>query len=110
MPLDNGRIASLLAREGASAHGHLALALKRASRSALLWPDEAADLIAAGRPLTELQGIGPNLSKLIAGWIKSPPSEPPDPESGGGGRGRGGPPPRVAKEGGVNPVTWGVRD
>jgi histidinol phosphatase-like PHP family hydrolase len=81
MPLDNGRIASLLAREGASAHGHLALALKRASRSALLWPDEAADLIAAGRPLTELQGIGPNLSKLIAGWIKSPPSEPPDPES-----------------------------
>ena len=81
MPLDNGRIASLLAREGASARGHLALALKRASRSALLWPDEAADLIAAGRPLTELQGIGPNLSKLIAGWIKSPPSEPPDPES-----------------------------
>jgi hypothetical protein len=61
MPLDNGRIASLLAREGASARGHLALALKRASRSALLWPDEAADLIAAGRPLTELQGIGPNL-------------------------------------------------
>ena len=81
IPLDNGRIAILLAREGASAGGHLALALKRASRSALLWPDEAADLIATGRPLTELQGIGPNLAKLIAGWMKSPPSQPPNPES-----------------------------
>ena len=79
--LDNGRIATLLAHEGANARGHLALALKRASRSALLWPDEAADLIATGRPLTELQGIGPNLAKLIAGWMKSPPSEPPNPES-----------------------------
>ena len=68
------------AREGANAGGHLALALKRASRSALLWPDEAADLMSAGRPLTELQGIGPNLAQLIAGWMKSPPSEPPDPE------------------------------
>ena len=81
IPLSNGRIASLLARESASAPGHLALALKRASRSALLWPEEAADLVATGRPLTELQGIGPNLSRLIAGWIKSPPSEPPEPES-----------------------------
>ena len=79
--LDNGRIASLLAHEGANARGHLALALKRASRSALLWPDEAADLMATGRPLTELQGIGPNLAQLIAGWMKSPPSKPPNPES-----------------------------
>lgn len=81
MPLDNGVIASLLAREGANARGHLALALKRASRSALLWPDEAADLVAVGRPLTDLQGIGPNLSKLIAGWIESPPARPSDPQS-----------------------------
>jgi putative hydrolase len=76
VPLTNGRIASLLAREGDSAHGHLALALKRASRSALLWPEEIADLVATGRPLTELEGIGPNLSKLITGWIESPPPEP----------------------------------
>ena len=81
MALDNGRIASLLAGEDANTRGHLALALKRAARSALLWPDEAADLIATGRPLTELQGIGPNLAKLIAEWMESPPSEPPNPES-----------------------------
>ena len=79
-PVDNGVLASLLASEGANAHGHLALALKRASRSALLWPDEAADVIAAGRPLTDLPGIGPNLSKLIAGWMESPPAEPSEPE------------------------------
>jgi histidinol phosphatase-like PHP family hydrolase len=76
IPLTNGRIASLLAQEGVGAQGHLALALKRASRNALLWAEEAADLIAAGRPLTELEGIGPNLSKLIAGWIETPPPEP----------------------------------
>jgi histidinol phosphatase-like PHP family hydrolase len=81
IPLNNGRIASLLAREAASAHGHLALALKRASRNALLWPEEAADLLATGRALSELEGIGPNLSRLIAGWIESPPQEPSDPES-----------------------------
>ena len=81
MALDNGRIASLLAREGANARGHLALALKRASRSALLWPDEAADLVATGRPLSELQGVGSNLSKLIAGWIKAPPPGLPNVES-----------------------------
>jgi putative hydrolase len=81
LPLDNGRIASLLAREGACASGHLALALKRASRSALLWPEEAADLVATGRPLTDLDGIGPNLSRLIARWMESPPSEPSDPLS-----------------------------
>ena len=81
VPLNNGDIASLLAREGASAHGHFALALKRASRSALLWPEEAANLLATGRPLTELEGVGHSLSRLIAGWIESPPSESSDPES-----------------------------
>ena len=78
VPLDNAQIASLLAREGVSAHGHLALALKRASRSALLWPEEAAELLARGRALTELEGVGPNLSRLITGWIESAPPKPPD--------------------------------
>ena len=77
VPLDNAQIASLLAREGVSAHGHLALALKRASRSALLWPEEAAELLARGRALTGLEGVGPNLSRLITGWIESAPPKPP---------------------------------
>jgi histidinol phosphatase-like PHP family hydrolase len=78
IPLDNSQIASLLAREGVDAHGHLALALKRAARSALLWPEEAAELLARGRALTELEGVGPNLSRLITGWIESPAPQPPD--------------------------------
>jgi histidinol phosphatase-like PHP family hydrolase len=63
----------LLERESDAAPGHLAVALKRASRSAFLWTEEASDLLAAGRSLTDLQGVGPHLSKLITGWIESPP-------------------------------------
>jgi hypothetical protein len=70
-PPDNGRIAALLERESQTASGHFALALKRASRNALLWSEEASDLVAAGRSLIELQGIGPHLSKLIEQWIAS---------------------------------------
>jgi putative hydrolase len=71
-PLDNGTIAVLLERESETASGHLGLALKRAARSALLWPEEASDLLAKGRSLTELQGIGSHLSRLISKWIESP--------------------------------------
>jgi histidinol phosphatase-like PHP family hydrolase len=73
-PLGNGRIAALLERESESASGHRALALKRASRSALLWSEEASELLRTGRSLTELPGVGPHLSTLIASWIQSPPS------------------------------------
>ena len=56
-PPDNCRIAALLRRESETATGHFALALKRASRSALIWPDEASDLVAAGRSLTDCKGL-----------------------------------------------------
>ena len=71
-PLDNGMIAVLLERESETASGHLGLALKRAARGALLWPEEASDLLAQGRSLTELQGVGRHLSRLIAKWIEAP--------------------------------------
>lgn len=47
--LDNAAIAELLAREAETASGHYELALKRASREALLWPEEAAKLRSEGR-------------------------------------------------------------
>jgi putative hydrolase len=71
-PLDNGMIAVLLERESETASGHLGLALKRAARNALLWPEEASDLLVKGRSLTELQGVGRHLSRLIVKWIESP--------------------------------------
>ena len=67
-------------RESPSAHGDLALALKRASRGALLWPEEATDLVATADRSPSCKELVP-ISRLIAGWIKSPPSEPPGPES-----------------------------
>ena len=71
---NNGNISVWLRRESDTATGHLALALRRASRQALLWSEEVSELLATGRPLTELEGIGPHLSKLIEGWIESPPA------------------------------------
>lgn len=66
----NTDLSDLLAGEAAAASGHLAQALRRASRRALEWPEEAAALASAGRPLTELRGIGPVLAELLARWIE----------------------------------------
>ena len=78
--LDNAAIAELLAREAENAEGHREMAFKRASREAFLWAEEAADLKAAGRSLTELDGVGPSIARRIHQWIDSPPEgiEPPE--------------------------------
>ena len=69
-----------MAGESLQATGHLARALRRASRRALEWPEEAAGVLAAGRSLTELRGIGPVLAEMLARWIEDPPAETePDP-------------------------------
>lgn len=55
--------------------------MRRAARSALLWPVEAAILWQSGTPLTTLKGIGPHLAKTLATWLDSPPPVPaPEPE------------------------------
>ena len=75
VPLDNAGIAELLIREAANAEGHREKAFRRAAHAAMLWPVEAADLVRAGRSLTELPGIGPSLSKRLQQWIDSPPAD-----------------------------------
>lgn len=75
--LTNQDLAELLAEAATEADGVLRQALKRAARAAFLWPEHAADLMQAGRPLTELHGIGPSLAKRMAGWINDPPALPP---------------------------------
>jgi histidinol phosphatase-like PHP family hydrolase len=72
--LDNAAIAELLVREAANAEGHRERAFRRAAHAAFLWPEEAADLIAAGRSVMELNGIGPSLAKRLEAWIASPPA------------------------------------
>jgi histidinol phosphatase-like PHP family hydrolase len=72
-PLTNAELAELLAIEAETARQPLTRAFRRASRRAFLWPQEAAAIIKSGGSLTDLQGIGPYLEKLIRNWITDPP-------------------------------------
>jgi histidinol phosphatase-like PHP family hydrolase len=71
--LSNTDIAELLAQQAERETGILSRAFRRAARSAFLWPENAADLVANNRPLTELRGIGPFISKQVRRWIDKPP-------------------------------------
>jgi hypothetical protein len=73
--LTNASLAELLAREADKVTPALTRAFRRASRRAFLWPEEAADLIRSGRSLTELQGIGPYLEKVLKTWLADPPPD-----------------------------------
>ena len=79
--LSNGDLAELLAQKAETSSGILVRAFRRAARSAFLWPELAADLIAAGRPLTELHGVGPFIAKQLQKWIESPPRDQTKPPS-----------------------------
>lgn len=50
-------------------------ALKRAARSAFLWAEEAADVLANKRELTELHSVGPFVAHHLRSWIESPPAQ-----------------------------------
>jgi putative hydrolase len=76
MSLDNAAIAELLAVESEKVTGHLQRAFRRAARAAFMWPEEAAELLAQNRSLTELSGVGPFLEKTIRRWIESPRPKP----------------------------------
>ena len=54
--LTNSQIAELLATEAEELKQPLQKAFRRASRKALLWPEEASQLQQDGRSLTELAG------------------------------------------------------
>jgi histidinol phosphatase-like PHP family hydrolase len=79
-PPPNSSISELLALAAESAKMPLQKALRRASRKALMWPDEAAVLVEEDRSLTELPGVGPSLNKIIRRWIDDPPEIPTAPE------------------------------
>ena len=65
----------MLARKAETSTGILVRAFRRAARSAFLWPERAADLLASGRPLTELHGVGPFIAEQLRGWIEKPPED-----------------------------------
>ncbi|MGH2701991.1 MAG: PHP domain-containing protein [Actinomycetota bacterium] len=84
MSLTNLQIADLLARSAAEAESYRQRAYIKASRGALAWTEEAADVLEAGRSLTELFGVGDKLALRIEGWMTEPPEvgDPPESRSG----------------------------
>jgi histidinol phosphatase-like PHP family hydrolase len=78
--LTNADLVELLARRAEQSDGLRQRAFRRASRCALLWPEEAVDLIAAGRPLIDLKGVGPFLASEIEKWLNKPPADLKPPE------------------------------
>jgi hypothetical protein len=78
--LTNADISELLALESDHSKMPTKKALRRASRRALLWPEEAPQLLQEGRSLQELSAVGPYLEKVIARWINDPPDVPERPE------------------------------
>ena len=84
MSIDNAGLAELLAVEAGEHAGHVAKAFRRASRRAFTWAVEAVDVVAEGRSVTELAGVGPFLARVIERWITDdvPVPEPPPLRSG----------------------------
>ncbi|MGH2749980.1 MAG: PHP domain-containing protein [Actinomycetota bacterium] len=84
MRLTNLQIADLLARSADRAESYRQRAYRKASRAALAWTEEAHSLVADGRSLTELFGVGDKLARRIEGWIDDPPEagEPPESRTG----------------------------
>jgi histidinol phosphatase-like PHP family hydrolase len=74
--LSNSAIAELLAVAAESAKMPLQKALRRASRKAFMWPEEASSIIQQGRSLIELPAVGPTLNRIIRGWLETPPDVP----------------------------------
>jgi len=72
----NGDLAELLWRAGDEETTHRRRALQQASRAARFWSEEARDLAAAGRSLTELRSVGPWIAARIHDWIDVPPEIP----------------------------------
>ena len=74
--LDNAAIGALLLQTAAEHEGHRKLALERAAKQAWRWREEAADVAASGRSLTELTSVGPWVAHQIEDWLESEPDVP----------------------------------
>ncbi|HEY6467247.1 MAG TPA: PHP domain-containing protein [Candidatus Acidoferrales bacterium] len=68
--LDNLQIAELLALEAEHALPLANRALKRASRRAFLWTEEASEPVNQRRSLTEFSAVGPYVERLIVRWLE----------------------------------------
>jgi putative hydrolase len=77
--LRNGDLSILLGVQARDERDHRRRALERASRAAMFWTEEAASLLEAGRPLTELPAVGPWVAERITALVEAP-AEPIEPD------------------------------
>jgi putative hydrolase len=75
-PPTNADLIELLRRAGDDESDHRRRALHRASRAAMFWSEEAGELAASGRSLTELRSVGPWVGARIHAWLDDPPDVP----------------------------------
>lgn len=77
--LTNSQLAELCARAAVDEErgSHRRKAMDRAAHAALAWPEAAAAVRAADRPLTELATVGPWIAARLAEWLER--GEPPEP-------------------------------
>jgi len=74
--LTNGDLGELLWSAAREETDHRRRALERASRASRFWPEEAGEIAASGRPLTELRSVGPWVAARIEAWLEVPPPIP----------------------------------
>jgi histidinol phosphatase-like PHP family hydrolase len=72
----NADVGELLWHASRQESTHRRRALERASRASRFWPAEVGDLASAGRPLTDLRGVGPWIAAQIEAWLETPPPIP----------------------------------
>lgn len=75
-PVTNRQLAELFAVAAASEKDQRQRAMRRAARRALMWPEEAWRIVAEGRKLTELAGVGPWIARQLQAWLDEPPPVP----------------------------------
>ena len=65
----------LPAQEAEKHEGIRRRAFKKAARSAFLWPEHASDLLAEGRSLIDLKGVGPFIERRLLALMDKPPAK-----------------------------------
>jgi putative hydrolase len=74
--LTNGDLGELLWSASREETDHRRRALARASRASRFWPEEVHEIAEAGRPLTDLDAVGPWIATRIEAWLEDPPPTP----------------------------------
>lgn len=74
--LTNGDLGELLWRAGREETDHRRRAMERASRASRFWSEEVHEIAESGRPLTDLNAVGPWIATRIQAWLEDPPPTP----------------------------------